>query len=226
MPVEVPPPLSPKKYWTRRGVALWLVERLSEDQRTLAGIDHCFSFPLPYFVKYNLAPEWDTFLDDFCRHWPTDGDHVYVDLVRVGVCGNGAARCGDRRWRRLAELRARTPKSAFFFDVQGSVAKSTHSGLPWLRYLRQQRGNRLHFWPFDGWKIPAGRSVVAEVYPSQWSRSFASEARTRDQHDAYCVAAWIRQADQNGSLAEFFEPGLTEQERAVADIEGWILGVK
>src|ERR1043165_4416796 len=107
MPVEVPPPVSAKKYWTRRGVALWLVERLSEDQRTLAGIDHCFSFPLPYFVKYNLAHEWDTFLDDCCRHWPTDSDHVYVDFVRVGLCGNGAARCGDRRWRRLAELRAR-----------------------------------------------------------------------------------------------------------------------
>lgn len=30
-------------------------------------------------------------------------------------------------------------KSAFHFDVQDSVAKSTHCGLPWLRYLRQQR---------------------------------------------------------------------------------------
>ncbi len=29
-PVEVPPPPSPRKYWTRRGVAEWLVERLAE----------------------------------------------------------------------------------------------------------------------------------------------------------------------------------------------------
>jgi len=27
-PVEVPPPPSPCKYWTRRGMAEWLVERL------------------------------------------------------------------------------------------------------------------------------------------------------------------------------------------------------
>ena len=29
-PTEVPPPPSPRKYWTRRGIAEWLVERLSE----------------------------------------------------------------------------------------------------------------------------------------------------------------------------------------------------
>jgi hypothetical protein len=46
VPQEVLPPPSPLKYWTRRGVAEWLVERLSEDTRTLVGIDHGFSFPL------------------------------------------------------------------------------------------------------------------------------------------------------------------------------------
>jgi hypothetical protein len=29
-PVEVEPPPSPRKYWTRRGVANWLVEQLSD----------------------------------------------------------------------------------------------------------------------------------------------------------------------------------------------------
>jgi hypothetical protein len=56
----------------------------------------------------------------------------------------------------------------FHFDVQGSVAKSTHAGIPCLLYLRRQLGTRLHFWPFDGWSIPAGKSVVVEVYPSLW----------------------------------------------------------
>jgi hypothetical protein len=28
-PVEVPPPPGPRKYWTRRGIAEWLVERLA-----------------------------------------------------------------------------------------------------------------------------------------------------------------------------------------------------
>jgi hypothetical protein len=46
--------------------------------------------------------------------------------VRDGVMGNGAARVGNARWRRLTEERAGSAKSVFHFDVQGSVAKSTH----------------------------------------------------------------------------------------------------
>src|SRR5262249_23967675 len=74
------------------------------------------------------------FLDDFQRHWPTDDDHTYVDFVREGVTGNGAARAGNARWRRLTEERAGGAKSVFQFDVQSSVAKSTHAGIPWLRF--------------------------------------------------------------------------------------------
>jgi len=40
LPVEVPPPPNPRKYWTRKGIAEWLVERLAEDVPTLVGIDH------------------------------------------------------------------------------------------------------------------------------------------------------------------------------------------
>ena len=84
LPVEVPPPSSPRKYWTRKGVAEWLVERLAEDVATLIGIDHGFSFPLRYFEAHRLLPDWSRFLDDFQRHWPTDEDHTYVEFVRDG----------------------------------------------------------------------------------------------------------------------------------------------
>jgi hypothetical protein len=47
-PVEVLPPPSPRKYWTRRGIAEWLLERLAEDVPTLVGIDCGFSFPLRF----------------------------------------------------------------------------------------------------------------------------------------------------------------------------------
>ena len=183
-PREVLPLPSPRKYWTRRGIAEWLVERLTENQTTLVGIDHGFSFPLRYFETHGLSIDWPAFLDDFQRHWPTDGDNIYVDFVRDGIAGNGAARTGNARWRRLTELRAGAAKSVFHFDVQGSVAKSTHAGLPWLRYIRRQAADRVQFWPFDGWVVPPGRSCVVEVYPSLWSRSFPSEERNRDQHDA------------------------------------------
>lgn len=105
-PCEILPPPSPKKYWTRKGIAHWLVDELSGDLPTLVGIDHGFSFPLRYFETHGLMPDWSAFLDDFQRHWPTDGDNTYVDFVRDGIVGNGAARTGNTRWRRLTEERA------------------------------------------------------------------------------------------------------------------------
>src|SRR5262249_40351588 len=142
-PLEVKPPNSSRKYWTRRGVAEWLVERLTEGQPTLVGIDHGFSFPLAYFEQHGLLHAWQSFLDDFQHQWPTD-DNIYVDCVRDGLAGDGSVRQGNSRWRRLTELRARTAKSVFQFDVQGSVAKSTHSGIPWLRYIRRHFKGQVH----------------------------------------------------------------------------------
>ena len=224
VPQEVMPPPSPRKYWTRRGIAKWLVEKLSEGSPTLVGIDHGFSFPLRYFEQHGLPLDWPFFLDDFQRHWPTDED-IYVDFVRDGSSGNAAARSGNPRWRRVTELRTRTAKSVFHFDVQGSVAKSTHAGIPWLRYIRQHARNPVHFWPFDGWSVPTDCSVIAEVYPALWSRTFPGAGRTPDQQDAFAAADWLRRADSDGSLEKFLCPELEPQERHTAEFEGWILGV-
>ncbi len=221
-PQEVVPPPSPRKYWTRRGIAEWLVERVSDGPPTLVGMDHGFSFPVRYFDKYGLL-DWPSFLDDFQRHWPTDED-IYVDFVRVGCCGNAAARSGNTRWRRLTEIRARA-KSVFHFDVPGSVAKSTHAGLPWLRFIRMSVGERVHFWPFDGWDIPRNRSVVAEVYPALWNKTFPSERRTAHQQNAFAIAKWLQWADGDGGLEKYFHPNLESVDRKAAEIEGWILGV-
>ena len=224
-PCHILPPPSPRKHWTRRGIAEWLARELRDCPPTLVGIDHGFSFPEAYFKTHGLPLDWEAFLEDFCHHWPTDDDHTYVDFVKSGDFGNGPARLGDSSWRRITEVRSRNAKSVFHFNVQGSVAKSTHAGLPWLRYLRRHLGSKLHFWPFDGWSPLPGRSVVAEVYPSLWSRSYSREDRTPDQHDAYSVARWMRESDAAGSLLEHFSPSLNDVDRATASYEGWIFGL-
>jgi len=150
---------------------------------------------------------------------------MYVDFVREGVYGNAAARSGEPSWRCLTDRRARTAKSVFRFDVSGSVAKSTHAGLPWLLYFRRKTEGLVHFWPFDGWSPPSDRSVVVEVYPSLWSVGFPRADRNSDQHDAYSVAAWLSEQDRGGSLERHFHPELTPEEQQRAEIEGWILGV-
>ncbi len=223
-PREVAPPPSLRKYWSRKAIAEWLVDRLSETTLTLVGIDHGFSFPAQYFEKYGLPHDWTVFLNDFQENWPTDNENTYVDFVREGVCGNAMARCGNSRWRRITEARAGA-KSVFHFDVPGSVAKSTHAGIPWLRFLRVRAGGRVHFWPFDGWQVPLGKSVVAEVYPALWSHSFPRDGRNSDQQDAYAAAEWLRRSDLDGSLERFLNPNLETRERKTAEIEGWILGI-
>jgi hypothetical protein len=226
-PAEVaPPPRGARRLWTRRGIAEWLVSSLRDGIPTVVGIDHGFSFPLAYFEAHGLRHDWPAFLDDFQHHWPTEEDDVYVDFVRDGECGNGKARRGEPTWRRLTELRAGSAKSVFHFDVQGSVAKSTHAGLPWLRYIRREQGSRVHFWPFDGWTVPGGSSAIVEVYPSLWRRALPPEDRNDHQHDAYCAAESMRRWDKEGMLTKYFDPPLTPTEREMAAVEGWILGVR
>src|SRR5262245_6713720 len=103
-PVEVAPPPSPRKYFTRREIAQLLVERLAEDTPTLVGLAHGFSFPLRYFEVHGLALDWPAFLDDFQRHWPTDS--VDVQSVLDGLKCQSALRMGDPGWRRLTDRRA------------------------------------------------------------------------------------------------------------------------
>ncbi|MEM9598894.1 MAG: hypothetical protein AAGD06_31795 [Acidobacteriota bacterium] len=223
-PWEVPPPSTRRRHWTREGVAAWLEDRIRGGPPALIGIDHGFSFPLRYFEAHGLPLDWPAFLDDFQRHWPTDGP-ITVDDVRRGRVGDGGSRSGNSRWRRLTEVRAGGAKSVFHFDVPGSVAKSTHAGLPWLLNLRRRAKGRVHVWPFDGWEAAPGRSMLAEVYPRRWSDEYRRGDRTPDQHDAYSVAAGLRDADRRGTLGSLLDPGLTPEERRTAEVEGWILGL-
>ena len=109
--------------------------------------------------------------------------------------------------------------------MQASVAKSTHAGIPWLRFIHRSLGDRVHFWPFDGWDIPIGKSVVLEAYPKLWSAAFPAGDRTADQHDAYSIAAWLAQAKSDGSLSTALRSSSTAFEAAVAHVEGWIVSV-
>jgi hypothetical protein len=92
----------------------------------------------------------------------------------------------------------------------GSVARSTRAGLPWLLYPRRRGGGQVHFRPFAGWRIPAERSAVVEVYPARWSRGSTRDDRDTRQHDAYSIVAWMRDVDENGSLRTFPIPPLGE----------------
>lgn len=216
---EVLPP-SGRRRWSRAALARWLGETLASGPRTLVGIDHALGLPLDYVRAHTLPEDWDAVLEDFVDHWPAHLPGVSVQSLR-----EGNARGGSSLWRRRAEQRTRA-KSVFHFDVQGAVAKSTHAGLPWILALRRTLGERLHVWPFDGWTVPPGRTVLAEVYPALWAPAWPRADRTPDQHDAFAVAAQLAAVDVQGGLTQLFHPSLDAETARLAErVEGWILGV-
>ncbi|MGQ9662030.1 MAG: hypothetical protein ACUVWX_06800 [Kiritimatiellia bacterium] len=224
-PQEAFPVATSRRGWSRRTLALWLEAMLGGGEPIIVGIDHVFSFPRRYFRRHGLPLNWDAFLADFCLHWPTDQMGVWVDAVRHGNCGPGWKRSGESRWRRVADIVAPGAKSVFHFDIPGCVAKSSHAGLPWLRYLRQRCGTRVHFWPFDGWEVPAGKHVVAEVFPSLWRDRYPVKGLSPHQRDAYVICRWLQEADRDGRLTTCFTPALPTEVAAQARYEGWILGI-
>jgi len=222
-PKEVRSPANPAWNWTRRELAGWLLGQLKEEGPTLVGIDHAFSFPEEYFALHNIPCNWDAFLADFHEYWPTDQPEAVASKLK-NTAGKGLERGGETNWRRLTDQQCRA-KSVFQFNVNGTVAHSTHAGLPWLLHLRKGLGNKIHFWPFDGWEVPDGKSAVVEVYPSLWRKDFPTEEGTPDQRDAYAVAKWLQEHDLDGTLKDFLLPTLTRKQRQVAEYEGWILGL-
>ena len=206
--------------WTRQEIAAWMIDLAKTDERFVAGIDHAFGFPISYFERYGLK-DWDQFLADFCTHWPTDDPHTYVDFVR----DRNPPRTGSGDEYRLVEKRSSSAKSVFRFEGHGCIAKSTHAGIPWLRKIRQEAGEAVQFWPFDGWDVSGDKRVIAEVYPSNFRNRYPREGRTDHQHDAYSIAQWLHEMDLRGVLNGYFHPPLTDEERGIAGREGWILGV-
>ena len=222
---RVAPAAGARRRWSRRALAGWLEAELSRDGPAWVGIDHGFSFPEEYFERHALPRSWDAFLGDFCGHWPTADAGVRVREVRQGRVGEGLRRLGDPRWRRQTERRVPGTKSVFHFGVNGEVATSTHAGLPWLARIRAALRTRLHVWPFDGWRPPAGAVVVAEVFPSLSRGAFSLPGASPHARDAHAVCRWLQAEWAAGRMGDHLSPGLTLAEERVARHEGWILGV-
>lgn len=217
--ISRPPNSRRTKHWSRLSLTDWLSEQLQSDQRLAIGMDHAFSFPMSYFEKYKLK-SWLDFMKDFGKYWPTDDADATVQQFR-----EANARTGDARALRITECWTAGPKSVFQFDIQGSVAKSTHAGLPLLERLRSEFTSRLHVWPFDGWNPKPGQSVIFEVFPSLFRNRYPREDRTVDQQDAYAVCRWMAEMQRKNRFATYFDPPLEPKIRSIAKREGWIMGV-
>ena len=202
--------------WSRQELAEFLHGKLTEDERVVVGFDHAFSFPQSYMHRNDLA-SWDAFLRDFQEHWPTH-------QVSVKELLPGLLRLGDEDEQRLTNRWTAFPRSVFQFDFQDNAARATHAGIPWLSYLRRA-GEHVHFWPFDGFAVEDGRSLVAEVRPARLKHRYNREGLDRQEHEAFAICAWLQDRDRQDLLHPYFTPPLSETEQQRARLEGWILGV-
>ncbi|MGG1551019.1 hypothetical protein [Paenibacillus ferrarius] len=212
--------------WSRQEVYTYLHTQLAvKKEQVIIGIDHNLSFPYSYFGEQGLR-DWDDFLSHFVALWPTREQSVRA-------CREQAPPYKNSTELRITETYTASAKSAWNFEqLTGAVSYSTHAGLPWIHALRTEAGSGLHIWPFDGWRPPAGTSVLAEVYPALLYQRYKHADDfprdwPRDAQDAYVIAAWLRERDGNGTLARYFAADtLTAAEKAIAQrCEGWILGV-
>ena len=106
------------------------------------------------------------------------------------------------------------------------MAKATHAGIPWILFLRKELGGKVHFWPFDGFAIPEGKSAMVEIHPSLVRKRYPVPAGfTEYERDAYGAARWLQEIDRQEQLSRYLLPHLTDEEQLTVFLEGRILGV-
>jgi len=208
--------------WSRKKLASWLLEQLLSTDRVIAGIDYAFSYPVEAMDQATCG-SWDRFLAWFETRWPTR-----ERAVRGYIAKNLEHLQRHRHCLRLTDRWTSSAMPIFKgWEAKGpTVFFSTHAGIPWLRWLRNEAEGRIHFWPFDGFEIPPEKSVLAEVYPRLFRRRYQWDSNlSDDERDAWLVCQWLKDRDTRGRLLPYFTPPLDEAEARQARLEGWILGV-
>jgi hypothetical protein len=226
LPTCITSPTPKAVNWSRAELAEWLDGIFSQNTPTLIGIDHAYGFPKCYLDANGLA-SWDAFLEDFVSRYDTRTHPVSYYLGNVGQRKTlpGLPDMVAPTALRLTEQWSGTAWSVFDFRPRG-VAHSTFAGIPWLQYLRHRLGERIHWWPFDGWEIPQGKSVMVEAYATVCRVRCTVPPHLADhKRDAYAIAAWMQERDQLGLLQHYFTPPLSPDEGQLGSLEGWILGV-
>jgi hypothetical protein len=217
-------PEHPRGRWSRKSLATWLCQRLLEDTPTIVGIDHAFSYPLEA-IGAAAQRSWGEFLEWFEGRWPTLGNADEQTVKKCIAVNLKELKAHEGKLRLTDSWTPTAMPICSKWEGKGpTVFFSTHAGIPQLRWLRQHVGDKVHFWPFDGFSVPPGKSAVAEVYPRIFRRRYETNLEG-DERDAWLVCRWLKARDEKDLLAPYFQPPLDEEERRLVRVEGWILGV-
>ena len=133
-----------------------------------------------------------------------------------------------------ARMKAQGAKSVWQLTGNGSVGSQALVGIPAVKRLRDELGEKAVVWPFEtGWKALteqdlAGKdAVLAEIYPATIPVT-PVQGETLDAAQVRSLCEHFSRLDADGKLASAFGPGKDATEADIAAVqaeEGWILGV-
>lgn len=134
---------------------------------------------------------------------------------------------------RHADLAAKGAASIWKLYYNGSVGGQAILGIPFVRRLRDTRGDAVRIWPFEtGFKalteadLDGVEAVVAEVYPSLLKPQGAP-GEVKDLTQVRTTAEHFARLDEANKLGALFAPAKDTAADVVLDAEreeGWILG--
>lgn len=130
--------------------------------------------------------------------------------------------------------KAAKAKSVWQLSGAGAVGGQTLVGIPRVKALADDFGDKAKVWPFQtGWKALARadlegvEAVFAEIYPALHGVK-AEPGEVLDRAQVRAVAEHFAKLDEQGKLGAAFGPQSAAKEAIVAAVEaeeGWILGV-
>jgi precorrin-8X/cobalt-precorrin-8 methylmutase len=215
----------------------WMAEHITDDENNRNDrFDVAAQLNADIESRTGIAPFWGypgrERSDALSRTRPAiwGGDDA-ADHHRAAALGFGA------REYRIAEARVRArghrPFPAWQLAYPGSVGSQMMLGMHHLERWRHaaRLDGRVTVWPFDtgvgvgSGAIDPGTVLVAEVWPSMFDVDRARHDIV-DAAQVLTVVDALADADASGTLADWFAPDLTDQERTqVLTDEGWTLGV-
>ncbi|MEM6396089.1 MAG: hypothetical protein AAF741_07055 [Bacteroidota bacterium] len=171
----------------------------------------------------SLGPFWGAPKGESGIFLGSTKDFSYPVRLRKGV---------ELHEKRIVESAHRQLQSSWKLAYIGSVGSQSLLGIPYLydlRFMNPKLKGKVRVWPFEtGLEYPQeGEVVVAEIWPSLIERPMKDDIPDREQVKTYIK--WLRLAQQNGELADYFsgpKKSTARDRKQIVKHEGWILGIR
>ena len=220
--IQLPPASGATRNWRRSECRDYLRHVLSEDKRTLVGMDFGFSLPWGSDKAIFKVRGWREMIRRIGEIYAANGTARAAAQVINGMehlNGHGPYRFNDSRtdfrfyldhgvaYYRLTDLAAPQAISLWYLGPGATVGFHTITGLSaidWLIGLRDSEDLRFAVWPFE--EVHPSEHVLVETYPAICPKCpHDPSCQGKDENDAWKVLQMLVARNGDGGLADLFE---------------------